>query len=485
MRRTLVLDVAGLSASFLGDRMPNLTALARRGGSRLIRPVFPALSSTMQATFITGVSPRHHGVVGNGWYFRDLAEINFNRASSALVEGEKIWDTARRRDPTFTSAQLFWSHAMYSTADFSVVPRPIERADGRTIPDVHAQPACLRWELKKQLGDPPLPAFWGPSANIASSKWIVRSALHVMRTRRPTLLLVRVPHLEIALQRLGPDHPDLGLELEAIDDVCGELIAEADRDGARVVVLSEFAATPVSGPVHINRALRKAQLLAVREEAGREVLDPGASDAFAVADHQVAHIYVRRAEQIEGVKKLLEALPGVETVWDREMMRAHGLDHARSGELFAIAAHDRWFTYYHWQDDAHAPDLARTVSDKKPGHDPAELFVDPQFVFPQVALKWRAIKRALGFRSLHDIVPIHASLVRGSFGRVSADVSETPVMITTDPDLVPEPVVEATQVKQVLLDHIFGAVKKPSHLVLLNGTTDGVRVEARESRVES
>jgi predicted AlkP superfamily pyrophosphatase or phosphodiesterase len=455
MRRTVVLNVVGLTADVLDERTPHLTALARAGRGRPLRTIFPAVTCSVQSTFTTGTLPREHGCVANGWYFRDLSEIWLWRQSNRLVAGEKIWEAAARRDPAFTCAKLFWWYNMYSTATWAVTPRPMYPADGRKIPDIHTKPGDLRDELTRTLGPFPLFNFWGPTADITSSRWIARCARHVYDTRRPTLTLVYLPHLDYSLQRLGPRHPGITEELKAIDAVCGELIDHVQRDGARVVVLSEYAITDVVGPVHINRALREAKLLAVRNELGREVIDPGACEAFAVADHQVAHVYVQRADMIAEVEDLLASVPGVETVLDAEGKRAIGLDHPRSGELVAMAAPDRWFTYYYWLDDAVAPDYARTVDiHRKPGYDPVELFVDPTLRAPKLKIGTTLLKKALGFRSLMDVIPLDAALVRGSHGRV-VDDHRGPVFITSEPALVEREVVDATAVKQLILDHVF------------------------------
>ena len=107
--------------------------------------MLPAVTCTAQATFLTGTLPREHGIVGNGWYFRDLAQVMFWRQSNQLVPGEKVWETARRRDPACTCAKMFWWFNMYSTADWSVTPRPIYPADGRKIPDIYgSRPNCAR-----------------------------------------------------------------------------------------------------------------------------------------------------------------------------------------------------------------------------------------------------------------------------------------------------------------------------------------------------
>ena len=457
MQATVVIDVVGLTPALLGEHTPNLRRLVGQGGMRPLRTVVPAVTCTAQTSFLTGLPPREHGIVGNGWYFRDLSEIWFWRQSNRLVAGERLWEAGRRLDPAFSCANLFWWYNMYASADIGVTPRPMYPADGRKIPDCYAAPPDLREELTARLGRFPLFHFWGPGADIVSSQWIADCAMHVRRTRKPTLTLIYLPHLDYNLQRLGPRHPDLANDLEAIDAICGELIDQARAEGATVVVLSEYGMTEVSRPVHINRALREAGFIQVRDELGREQLDPGASAAFAVADHQVAHVYVQRAEMVAEVKALVEALPGVERVLDEHGKAELKLDHPRSGELVAVAQADAWFTYYYWLDDAKAPDYARTVDiHRKPGYDPVELFVDPEIRFPKLAIGWRLAKRALGLRTLLDVIGLDATLVKGSHGRITDRTEDGPLFISSEPGLLPEGAVAATDVKGLILDHVFG-----------------------------
>jgi predicted AlkP superfamily pyrophosphatase or phosphodiesterase len=457
MQPTVVIDVVGLTPRMIGPNTPNLQRLVARGGMRALGTVTPAVTCSVQATFLTGVPPNRHGIVGNGWYFRDLSEIWFWRQSAALVGGEKLWDAARARDLGFTCANMFWWYNMYSGADIGVTPRPIYCADGRKLPDCYAAPEGLRDELTQLLGSFPLFSFWGPATTIASSEWIARASIHVRKSRKPTLTLIYLPHLDYGLQRVGPDDPSIAADLRAVDSVCGELIANAEQEGARIVVLSEYGITPVNRPIHINRALRNAGLLAVREEVGRELLDPGASEAFAVADHQVAHVYVGNPARIAEVKGLLEKLPGVERVLDAESKPAFGLDHPRSGELVAIADAESWFTYYHWIDDDRAPDFARTVEiHRKPGYDPVELFLDPAIRYPKVAVGWRLAKRKLGFRSLMDVIPLDATLVKGSHGRITDRSEDGPVLISSEAGLLPGGALVATEIKNLILAHVFG-----------------------------
>ncbi|MDH3451354.1 MAG: alkaline phosphatase family protein [Gammaproteobacteria bacterium] len=459
MTPTLVILVVGLTPSLVGEHTPNLKRLAERGALRPLTVTLPAVTCSSQSTLVTGLPPSGHGAVANGWYFRDLSEVWLWRQSNRLIAGEKIWEAAKARDPDFSCAKMFWWYNMYSTADWSATPRPMYPADGRKIPDHYAYPPELHDELDALLGPFPLFKFWGPAADITSSEWIARATLHTMQTRSPTLTLTYLPHLDYNLQRLGPDptQPRLIADLGEIDALCGELIEAAERSGRQVIVVSEYGITPVRDAVHINRALREAGLIKVRVEMDREQLDPGASIAFAVADHQVAHVYVQSPDRIAEVRELLVGLDGVEAVLDEDGKRAAGIDHPRAGELVAVSAADRWFSYYYWLDDARAPDYARTVDiHRKPGYDPVELFIDPAIRLPVLAIGSRLAKRKLGMRALLDVISLKdTKLVQGSHGRPTDDSQDGPLVISSRADLLAGESVHATDFKQLVLDHVF------------------------------
>jgi predicted AlkP superfamily pyrophosphatase or phosphodiesterase len=410
----------------------------------------------VQSTLVTGKLPREHGIVGNGWFFRELSQVWLWRQSNQLVSGDKLWDEAKRRDPAFTSAKLFWWYNMYSSADISVTPRPMYTADGRKLPDVYTEPPELRDELSAALGMFPLFNFWGPRADISSTRWIAKSAEHVVEKSAPTLTLVYLPHLDYDLQRFGPNDARIHKTLAELDTVCADLLALAARKGLRVVVLSEYGITPVNDAVHVNRALREAGFLRVREELGLEQLDAGASRAFAVADHQLAHVYVKNPGDLPVVRKLCEKLEGVEQVLDEQGKREAGLDHARSGELVLVSRADRWFSYYFWLDDARAPDYARTVDiHLKPGYDPVELFMNPALAVPALTVGRKLIARKLGFRNLLDVIPLDATLVKGSHGRLTDRPEDGPLFMSSVPELLPPAEVTATDVRALLLRHVF------------------------------
>jgi predicted AlkP superfamily pyrophosphatase or phosphodiesterase len=450
--KTAVLNVVGLTSNLIGADTPHLSAWAARGRQALIKPAFPAVTCTAQADYLTGVYPEQHGIVGNGWYFRDDCEIRFWRQSNKLVRAPKIWDTARAANPAFTCANLFWWFNMYSTADYAVTPRPIYRADGAKFPDIYTTPAPLRDDLQSQLGAFPLFDFWGPKTSIRSSQWIADAAIRVDQQHDATLSLVYLPHLDYGLQRLGPRDPGIAGDLRAIDAVCGQLIEYFESRGARVIVLSEYGVVDVSRPIHLNRGLREHGLLAVREELGGELLDAGASAAFAVADHQVAHVYVNDPRQMTTVRAVLEKIPGVDQVLDRAQQAAHRLAHDRAGDFVVIAEADAWFTYYYWLDDSRAPDFARTVDiHRKPGYDPVELILDPALRVPALQVGWKLAKKQLGFRYLMDVIPLDASLVKGSHGRPGEWDDDGPVLITRQPDLLPSDRLLSVDVAKVIL----------------------------------
>jgi len=453
MKPLVVIDIVGLTPSLLGEDTPHLNSLINDGFLAHVDGAFPAVTCTAQANMLTGSKPRDHGIVGNGWYFRDQAEIRFWHQANQLVHGEKVWDAVRAADPDFTCAKLFWWYNMYATVEYSVTPRPMYPADGRKLAALYAQPDELQQQLVADLGAFPFFDFWGPKAGLASSEWIAKSAMRVFDWHRPRLSLVYLPHLDYNLQRLGPDDPAIQQDVRDIDRVAGELIEHARAQDADVIVLSEYGIEQATGHVNINRVLREHGFLAVRETLVGELLDAGASRAFAVADHQVAHIYVEDARDLSAVTKLLHDTPGIAEILNDQGKRDIGLDHARAGELVAVAEPNHWFTYYYWLDDAKAPDFARTVDiHRKPGYDPVELFIDPGLKLPALKIAWRLLQKNLGLRMLMDVIPLQPELVCGTHGRRPATPHHGPLLIGTRKDLAIEHL-DATDVKSMILDH--------------------------------
>ncbi len=461
MQQTVVLNVVGLTPSLLGEYTPFLSSWAKKGQVVPIEPVLPAVTCSVQATYLTGVMPNRHGIVGNGWYFRDECEVKFWRQSNKLIQAPKIWDTARSLDSEFTCANLFWWYNMYSDADWTVTPRPIYCADGRKIPDIYTQPASMRSQIQPQLGQFPLFNFWGPNTSIDSSRWIAESAMWVEQQYSPTLTLVYLPHLDYCLQKFGPDLAKIQTDLREIDRVCQDLVNFYEDRDTEVIILSEYGITAVERPIHLNRILRQNGLITVREELGGELLDAGASIAFAVADHQVAHVYVNDPDYINEVRSILEETEGIATVLDETTKQDYHLDHPRSGELIAIAEPHAWFTYYYWLDDSRCPDFARTVDiHRKPGYDPVELFLDPQLKLPKAKVGLTLLKKQLGFRYLMDVIPLDANLVKGSHGCFPTSIAESPVFITGKANSIESESIAPTEVKQAILECLTNGMSR-------------------------
>ena len=454
MNKTVVINVVGLTPALIGEHTPFLFNWAKQGKQSAIIPPLPAVTCTSQSTYLTGKWPDEHGIVGNGWYFKEECEVKFWRQSNKLVQSRKIWEYAKEKDPSFTCANLFWWYNMYSSADFSVTPRPNYLADGRKFPDIYTYPDNLRDHLQSQLGTFPLFNFWGPKTSIKSSQWIADASILTDELHDPTLTLIYLPHLDYNLQRFGNNFDKIAKDLNEIDDVCKKLIKHYESKQTEIIILSEYGITDVSKPVSINTVLRKHGLLKIRQERGLELLDAGASSAFAVADHQVAHIYINDKSKTHQIRSILETIDGIEFILENDKGKYH-LNHNRSGDLITIAEKDSWFTYYYWLDDNKAPDFARTVDiHSKPGYDPVEMFSDPgiKFLLPKVGLK--LLKKKMGFRVLMDIIPLKPDLIKGSHGRLPDSIEEGPLIISQNKQTLTEEVIQAPQIFNIISTHL-------------------------------
>jgi predicted AlkP superfamily pyrophosphatase or phosphodiesterase len=447
MNKTVVIDIVGLSSSLIGEHTPFLKKYCESKKLQTIQPHLPAVTTAVQSTYVTGKWPAEHGIVGNGWYDKIDCEIKFWKQSNKLVLADKIWDKAKKHDPSFTVSNMFWWYNMYSTADFSVTPRPNYLADGRKMPDCYSHPADLRDYLQKELGQFPLFQFWGPGANIASTKWIADASKLTHDRYDPTLTLVYLPHLDYCLQKFGQEFPKISKELHEIDNVVEDLVRFYEKKGARIILLSEYGITNVQQPVHINRVLRQNNFLGIRVERGLELLDAGASQAFAVADHQIAHVYINDVSVTNKLRQVLEKIPGVEIVLDKEEQKAYNINHERSGDFVLMADEKSWFTYYFWLNDTVAPDYARAVDiHKKPGYDPVEMFMTSK-----ARAAYKLLRKKAGFRYVMDVIPLDATLIKGSHGRLEKNSSFHPVLIT---DKFYSGSVPATEIHDIIWEHL-------------------------------
>jgi predicted AlkP superfamily pyrophosphatase or phosphodiesterase len=431
MKKTVVIDIVGLSSNLIGEFTPFLKQYIAHKKLATINPVLPAVTTAAQSTYITGKWPAEHGIVGNGWYDREDCEVKFWKQSNKLVQSEKIWERAKQQDPAFTCSTMFWWYNMYTASDYSVTPRPNYLADGRKLPDCYSHPAELRDELQEKLGQFPLFQFWGPGANIKSTEWIAEASMYTDDKYNPTLTLIYLPHLDYCLQKFGPDFSKISKELQEIDRVVEKLVKFYEKKNASVILLSEYGIAPVTTPIHLNRLFRENGLLQIRIERGLELLDPGASKAFVVADHQVAHVYINDPSVTEKVRKLLETVPGIALILDREAKKEYHIDHERAGEFVLMADETSWFTYYFWLDDSKAPDYARVVDiHKKPGYDPVEMFMTSK-----ARAGYKLLRKKAGFRYVMDVIPLDANLIKGSHGNIQTSKKFHPILITEEKEI--------------------------------------------------
>ncbi len=431
--KLIIINAVGMTSRLL-PHAPRLAALAQSGLLASMPEELPAVTCTAQASLLTGQHPNRHGVVANGWFFRDTNEVRFWQQSNRLIQAEPFYATARKRAAqrgrTFQSAKLFWWFNQGADVDISVTPKPWYGVDGNKAFGISGTPYGLAADLEKQHGSFPFPSFWGPTAGSACTDWIAQAAASILKANAPDLTLVYLPHLDYEPQRYGPSGCDMPKLVKQLDDACAPLLAAAEATGTRVWIVSEYGHCDVDTPVLPNRALREAGLLEVRQGPFGEQLELYESRAFAVVDHQLAHVYVKNPADVPRVRDLLAPLPGVDRTLVGEERSAIHLDHDRSGEIILLSKPKAWFAYPFWLDDRKAPDYARAVAiHHKPGFDPCELFWDPKLFAPKLRAARRLIQKKLGFRTIFDVVPLDAKIVRGSHGLSSTDPLDRPILI--------------------------------------------------------
>lgn len=418
VKHTIVIDVVGLEYDHIANgTLPNIAKLAEGGQLARMEPAFPAVTCTVQASVLSGKYPSEHGIIANGLYDRDMHTVSFWEQPSKLVRSERVWDIAKQRNPLTKTAVLFWQNSMYANSDIVVTPRPLHTDTGMVM-WCYSKPVGYYEELKQKFGEFNLARYWGPLASHESSEWVCSAAEYTLEKHRPDMTFVYMPHVDYSAQRFGKDSPQTKEDLKRADDMVGRLVRKAAdlgiKEQTRFIVFSEYAFNNVTGAVPINVRLRDAGLLATRTIQDKEYLDMEFSKAFAMVDHQVAHIYVKDGH-LEEARKAVEGIAGVDQVlFSEEQKKKLGINHPRSGDIIAVSEADRWFSYYWWHDNAKAPDFAGKVDiHRKPGYDPVELFFDPRT----------------------KSIPLDAGLVKGSHGRpadpatgegLAAYVSSTP-----------------------------------------------------------
>jgi predicted AlkP superfamily pyrophosphatase or phosphodiesterase len=398
MNYSILLDVVGLEQKHLDSGIvPNIAKITESGQAAKLEPTFPAVTSTVQASILSGKYPREHGIIANGLYDRSAYSVSFWEQPSSLVRAQRLWDTIKQKNSKKT-AVLFWQNTMYANSDIVVTPRPIH-LDDKMVMWCYSKPVGYYEKLKEKFGEFNLASYWGPLASSKSSEWIANAAEYTLQSERPNFLIVYIPHVDYSAQRFGKGATQVRDDLKKADEIVGRLMQKTTdlgiQEETQFTIISEYAFNDVNGAVPLNLVLRDAGLLSIRTIQEREYLDFEYSKAFAMVDHQVAHIYIKKGYEKE-TTAALETTAGVDRILDGKGKQELAVDHERSGELIAISARDRWFSYYWWYDESRAPDFAHKVDiHRKPGYDPVELFIDQKT----------------------NSIPLDTSLVKGSHGR--------------------------------------------------------------------
>lgn len=429
----------------------SLAPIIEQGSVSALTPPLPAVTCSTQAAFLTGKEATSHGIVGNGWFHRETREVRFWLQPRDLIETPTFIDRIRQQG--LTVANLFWWFNMGSGADWSLTPRPEYPADGRKIPSVYGEPPELPVEMQRDLGRFPLFDFWGPRAGLPSTRWIIDSAISMIEQKDPDVLMVYLPHLDYNDQRYGADSPEGQLSRQQLDAELKRLLDASRSRGADSMVLSEYGVEDVTRVVFPNRRLAQSGDLQVQSTGHGDLLDVHRSRAFAVCDHQLAHVHISANADAAAVQDRLQRLEGVERVLSGEQLTEVGLGHRRAGDLVLLAEPGCWFAYPWWHDEARAPDYARTVDiHRKPGYDPAELFVDPALRWPALKIGWRLLQKKLGMRTLLDVISTDPSMVRGSHGRLPSRPELGPVVVRSWPH--PEKSIHAVDVYDEILERL-------------------------------
>ncbi len=429
----ILVFVPGLRGKDL-ESMPRLAGLVSGGDRAELGPGCPAVTSPVQANMLTGVSAEEHGVVANGFFWREKNEVEMWTSPNDCILRPQLWDILHKHDPSLTIASWFMRHTKHCGADYVCTEAPIHNPDGSESLWCYTRPEPLYGGLRDALGHFPLQHFWGPIANIKSTEWIVASAVEAAGRFMPNLFVLYLPHLDYAAQKNGPDSEEAGRSLAELDAEFGKLIdgmqaAYGDADPMWMVV-SEYVITPVERVSYPNRLLREAGFLKVRDSEHGAVIDFAESRAWALVDHQVSHVYLRDPADATAVKSVIYSDPSIDEVLGGEDLAKYDLRHERSGELVAISHPDAWQAYYYWLEDSEAPGFARTVDiHRKPGYDPVELFFDP------------ATKS----------IPLDATLVRGSHGAPAVDSSQRGVLLCNQRGVFVEGPTADTDVADIVL----------------------------------
>ena len=430
MKKLIVLDIVGLSKKQYDQIKPqNISKILEHGSVSSFKPSFPAVTCSVQASIFSGTYPSKHGIISNGYYDQILKHVSFWEQSSDLVNSPRIWDTLKKILPDSKSGLLFLQNSLYANSDVVITPKPIH-LDDKMIMWCYSKPENFYEKISESIGNFDLKSYWGPFSSIQSSNWIINSAKKTIETHKPDLLIVYLPHLDYTSQKFGPDSDEFKESVMELDNLLGDFslfLNQEFNDEYEIIILSEYTFNSVSKSISPNLILRQAGLLSTRRIEGKDYIDYEFSKAFAMVDHQIAHIYINPGYEDEVYQILKNKNLGI--ILDSKLQKELKINHSKSGNLILCANTDSWFNYYWWDDVKYAPDFTFGVDiHRKPGYDPLELFFD--FKTKQIS---------------HD-----TSLIKGSHGLIPTDDNLPLIGTSFNSNL--DKIVSAIDIKQLIMN---------------------------------
>ncbi|MDA8721166.1 alkaline phosphatase family protein [Nitrosopumilus sp.] len=430
MKKLIVLDIVGLSKKQYAEIKPqNISKILEKGSVSSFKPSFPAVTCSVQASIFSGTYPSEHGIISNGYYDQILKHVSFWEQSSDLVNSPRIWDTLKKILPDSKSGLLFLQNSLYANSDVVITPKPIH-LDDKMIMWCYSKPENFYEKISESIGNFDLKSYWGPFSSIQSSNWIINSAKKTIETHKPDLLIVYLPHLDYTSQKFGPDSDEFKESVMELDNLLGDFslfLNQEFNDEYEIIILSEYTFNSVSKSISPNLILRQAGLLSTRRIEGKDYIDYEFSKAFAMVDHQIAHIYINPGYEDEVYQILKNKNLGI--ILDSKLQKELKINHSKSGNLILCANTDSWFNYYWWDDVKYAPDFTFGVDiHRKPGYDPLELFFD--FKTKQIS---------------HD-----TSLIKGSHGLIPTDDNLPLIGTSFNSNL--DKIVSAIDIKQLIMN---------------------------------
>jgi len=374
MKKLIILNIVGLTKNNLDSvSLPNISKTFENGFLSSMVPSFPAVTCSVQASIASGYYPNEHGIISNGF------QVSFWEQPDSMVEKPRIWDVLKKANPKLKTAVLFWQNSLYINSNIVITPKPIH-LENKLIMWCYSKPVNYYEEIVRELGEFDLKWYWGPFTSIKASQWICNAAKYTIEKHMPDLLLMYLPHLDYTAQKFGPTSNEYKKSLIELDEIIGNLILflnskKIDKE-YELMIVSEYGFNEVNESISPNVILRNEGFLSTRKIDDKEYVDFEYSKAFAMVDHQVAHIFVKPGNE-DTIKSIFKRKNGIAEILDKDSKYSMKINHSNSGELILCAEKNSWFNYYWWNEEKFAPDFTFNVDiHRKPGYDPLELFFD-------------------------------------------------------------------------------------------------------------